>query len=102
MHEVRIEMTGPGRGKVFVDGQELRCSEVAFHAKVDSPNTVAVRLLTSKITVTGPAQVISGGHTMRRKRTVNWLFVAVATAAVLFALFGLPRLGALGWIGGAP
>lgn len=39
---------------------------------------------------------------MSRKRGVNWLFVAIAVAVALFALFGLPRLGALGWIGGVP
>lgn len=39
---------------------------------------------------------------MSRKRDVNGLFVAIAVAVALFALFGLPKLGELGWIGGVP
>jgi hypothetical protein len=39
---------------------------------------------------------------MRKKRHVNWIFVGLAIAAALFAIFGLPDLGALGWIGGVP
>lgn len=39
---------------------------------------------------------------MSNKRPVNWPFIAIAIAVTLFALFGLPKLGALGWIGGVP
>lgn len=37
---------------------------------------------------------------MPRKRPVNWLFVALAVAAVIGAIVVLPRLGAIGWMGG--
>lgn len=36
----------------------------------------------------------------RRKRPVNWLFVILAVAVAIGAIVVLPRLGALGWIGG--
>lgn len=36
------------------------------------------------------------------KRSINWLFIAVALAVAVFAFVGLPKLGWLGWIGGVP
>lgn len=38
----------------------------------------------------------------RRKRPVNWLFVAIAAAVAVAAFVVLPRLSMLGWIGGVP
>lgn len=36
------------------------------------------------------------------KRPANWIFVGVAVAVALFAIFGLPKLSVIGWIGGVP
>ena len=39
---------------------------------------------------------------MRKKRHVNWIFVAVAIATAFIVIVGLPRLDVLSWIGGVP
>lgn len=59
MHKIRIEMTGAGRGNVFLDDKEIEgVFSIKFEAKVDDANTVHLQLYTSEVVITGPAEVV--------------------------------------------
>lgn len=56
--EIRIEMTGPGRGKVIVDGQEMHgVVGVNFSTRVGQANVVTLEVLARTVTVTGECKV---------------------------------------------
>jgi hypothetical protein len=59
MHnQIRIEMTGPGRGKVLVDGVEVPyVARVEFIASAGEPkaNTVRLDLLAKDVLIEAPA-----------------------------------------------
>jgi len=56
--EIRIEMTGHGRGTVFSNGVELKdVQSVSFRFEAGGVNVVTVELFAQLVTVTGPADV---------------------------------------------
>jgi hypothetical protein len=56
--DVRVEMTGPGRGRVFVDGEELKgVVGVAFSARVGEMNRLTIDLLTMNMEISGQMMV---------------------------------------------
>lgn len=58
MSEVLIEMTGHGRGKVIVDGQELAgVLSIHFSSGVNETNKVTVTLIPRVVKITGMADV---------------------------------------------
>lgn len=53
MSQVRIELTGPGRGKVFVDGVELPgVRAIDLSAGIDRANLVILELIPETVEVT--------------------------------------------------
>jgi hypothetical protein len=59
MHKVRIEMTGFGRGHVFLDDHEIEgVYSVKFESAANDANTVHLTLYASEVVITGPAEVV--------------------------------------------
>jgi hypothetical protein len=53
--EIRIEMTGAGKGKVWVNGEEVKgVRRIEFTAGVGEINTVTIKLAAHRVTVTAP------------------------------------------------
>ncbi len=53
-HDIRIEMTGHGRGKVFLDGAEVKgLTMVSFEATPGKVNRVRLGLASQRVTITG-------------------------------------------------
>jgi hypothetical protein len=57
-HDVEVRMDDHGRGRVFIDGQELHSvTHVSFGATVGERNTLRLEVLPRAFVVTGPAGV---------------------------------------------
>jgi len=57
--EIRIQMTGPCRGKVWVNGEEMTgVIAIEFSAGLDRINTVRLSLIAKTVIITGPAEVV--------------------------------------------
>lgn len=54
----RIELTGPGAGRVFLEGREVvGVTALSLHAQVERPNVLTLSILVREVTVTGPVEV---------------------------------------------
>lgn len=55
---VKVIMTGHGRGRVIIDGQEVKgVKSVRFHAGLNEVNTLELSLAVSVIEIEGKAEV---------------------------------------------
>lgn len=58
MSAIRIELTGHGRGKVYVDDRELpHVSAILFEAAAEDANRAVITLLADRVDITAPADV---------------------------------------------
>lgn len=56
LHNVKIEMDGPGRGKVFLDHEELKgVRSISFRGEVDEVNSVSIEMLVDHVFVNADA-----------------------------------------------
>ena len=58
MTDIKIVMTGHGRGDVWVDGVEVQATRVSFTAGLDEANRVQLTLLAKSVSIEGPADVV--------------------------------------------
>ncbi len=83
-HQVKIEMTGHGRGRVLLDGVELRhVKSVALKFEAGGTNVVCLELHASKIEIDGVASVEKVADAFYRS---DWVEVNAAAEAELDAL----------------
>jgi hypothetical protein len=62
MHNVRIEMTGHGRGKVFLDDVEVKAvTAIDFSTQTGGLNELTLKLYVEGATITGPVEVPADG-----------------------------------------
>lgn len=74
MHDVKIAMTGPGRGELFLDGQPV-AGVVGFklEADVDHVNRLTIRMLVKKVDVDGVADVTTINDDSRKLEAADSL-----------------------------
>lgn len=71
-NEVRIEMTGHGLGKVFIDGHEVEgVRTVKFVARGGVTNRVEIELAPKVVKVVGPADVTQFGDVEKQDLIPN-------------------------------
>lgn len=57
-HQVQIELTGHGNGKVFIDGKQVpRITDVEISAGVGKANLVTITTIADQVKFSGPAKV---------------------------------------------
>jgi hypothetical protein len=67
MHKFRVEMTGPNRGKVFVNDEQLTgVKEIEFSASVDAMPMLKLTFNAPDVVVEGYACVTAIGDTEHR------------------------------------
>lgn len=58
MTDVRIILTGHGRGEVFIDGQKMPgVTAIEFSASTSGKNTLVLTIVPERVEVEGPAEV---------------------------------------------
>ena len=73
MSEVRIEMTGHGRGEVWIDGLKVQATAVEFAAAVGDLNVVKVSLIPERVVVAGMADVAVRKSGSWCERLLAWM-----------------------------
>lgn len=59
MANVKIVMSGHGRGEVFIDGHRIECVyAVEFNARTNERNEVCLTLIPKAVEIEGPADVV--------------------------------------------
>lgn len=56
-HDVQINLTEHGRGKVLIDGYPVQAFSIGVNAAVDGPNVVTLALLAERVRFGGVAKV---------------------------------------------
>jgi hypothetical protein len=56
---IRIEMTGHGRGRVWINGEEVSVTRIEFKASSlgDEANELILGLVADRVDIAGPAEV---------------------------------------------
>lgn len=72
LHKVRILMSGPSRGEIFIDGEKfVGAKAVKFSASVDNTSTVELTFYAGEVDIDGVADVTTIGDTERRFEKVE-------------------------------